>query len=285
MAMDGNAAGGPPRFAVGSVISAGVGLLLANIWRFLGIILAVALPAGLALILLAAGMQLHPGTSAGGVPSLQGARAAQFLALLVIFVLAMLAYLLILNAVTFGTLQSLRGRKVEIVASLANGLVALPRAFLAGLVFAAIGGGIGFLVVSIGGAMAMGGSALGGIAAGLVLMAAIFYLVVLFWVFLPAVVVERAGPIACFIRSTALTKGYRWKILGILLLVVVANTGVTLLTKLLAMGGAPAASAALDLAANLFFLALSTVLSTVGYTLLRAEKEGVPMEDVAGVFD
>ncbi|WP_395014958.1 hypothetical protein [Dongia sp.] len=278
MAMDGNAAGGPPRFAVGTVISTGLGLLLANIWRFLGIILAVALPAAVVLVLLAAVLQLSEPLASGG-------RAPQVLALLVVAVFAILAYLLILNAVTFGALQGLRGRKVEIGASLANGLAALPRAFVAGLIFAAAGGAVGFMVVSIGGAMAMGGGFVGGLLAGLALMVVIFYLIVLFWVFLPAIVVERAGPIACFIRSAALTKGYRWRILGILLLVVVANIGVALLIKLLALVGAPAASVVLDQLSNLFFLALSAVLSAVGYSLIRAEKEGVATDDLAGVFD
>jgi hypothetical protein len=60
---------------------------------------------------------------------------------------------------------------------------------------------------------------------------------------------------------------------------------VQLLTLLLAQIGAPAASGVLNFAAGLFFLALSAVLATVGYFLLRAEKDGVTPDSVVKVFD
>jgi hypothetical protein len=137
---------------------------------------------------------------------------------------------------------------------------------------------------SIFSSLTSGGSAMVGFLAVLALTAVFIYVVILFWVFIPAIVVERAGVIDCFKRSLALTKGRRWAILGVLAVVFVANLAVSLLIKLL-VNIAPMASVLLDVLAMLFFMALSAVLAAVGYTFLRAEKEGVAIDDVVTVFD
>jgi hypothetical protein len=156
--------------------------------------------------------------------------------------------------------------------------------FLAGLLFSVAMAVVGFVLAYIGGAIFSGAGYATGILAGLVVAAVFIYIVILFWVFIPAIVVERAGPVDCFKRSLALTKGRRWAILGVLALVFVANFAVSLLTRLLA-NIAPMASGLIDVLAMLFFMALSAVLAAVGYYFLRAEKEGVAIDDVVTVFD
>lgn len=276
MAMDGNATGGLPRFSVGTVIRASLAVLRANAWTFLGIILGVGLPAGLLLMVAVVGL-------AGGQSpsiSLENASGNQILALIIVGLVGMIAYFLILTALTFGALQSLRGRKAGIGACLSHGLSALPRAVLAGLIFSVVMGLVAFIVSWVVGAVTGHGAL-----AGIVLMAVFAFVVVVFWVFLPVVVVERVGPIDCFFRSNTLTKGHRWSILGILALVVAANLVAKLFAIGLGMIGAPAASGVLDFAASLFFLALGAVLAAVGYYLLRAEKEGFAEDDLVKVFD
>lgn len=287
MALDGNATGGgSPRFSVGTVISTSLSILLANVWSFLAIILAVGVPA--AVLILGGSMMLAASNrgslEAGGKLSLQGGGTAQVLFLIFVAILSTLAYLLIQAAVTYGALQSLRGRKAEIGVCISNGLAALPRVFLAGLLFSVAMAVVGFVLAYIGGAIFSGGGYATGILAGLVVGAVFIYIVILFWVFIPAIVVERAGPVDCFKRSLALTKGRRWAILGVLALVFVANFAVSLLTRLLA-NIAPLASGLIDVLAMLFFMALSAVLAAVGYYFLRAEKEGVAIDDVVTVFD
>lgn len=287
MAMDGNAAGAP-RFSVGTVISTSLSVLFANIWSFLLIILGVGVPAvvliGGASMVMAASVA-RSGAGAGGANvGLQGFGGTQVLFVIFIAVLAMLAYLLIQAAVTYGTLQSLRGRKAGIGACISNALSALPRVFLAALIFSVTMAVVGGVLVSAVSAIVPGGAIAAGILAGLAIGAVFVAVVVLLWVFVPAIVVERAGPIACFERSMALTKGRRWGIFGILALVAVSNWVISLLGQLLGQI-APVASGVIDIAAALFFMALSAVLAAVGYYYLRAEKEGVAIDEVVTVFD
>ena len=62
MAMDGNAAGGGPRFTIGGVISAGLSVTFGNFFRFLALILAVGAPV---VLLLGVGLAAMGGTPGG----------------------------------------------------------------------------------------------------------------------------------------------------------------------------------------------------------------------------
>jgi hypothetical protein len=289
MAMQGNAPR-VPRFSVGTVISTSLSVLFANIWSFLVIMIAVGLPAGVliggASMVMAASVARNQGVASGPAAELnfQGGSATQVLFMIFIAILAVLAYLLIQAAMTYGALQSLRGRKAGIGACISSGLAALPRVFLAGLIFSVALAFAGFILAAVARWLLSGGGAITGFLGGLAIGAFFSYVVIVFWVFVPAIVVERVGPIDCFARSMALTKNRRWAIFGILALVFVANLAITKLSQLLAQV-APVASGAIDLAAALFFFALSAVLAAVGYYYLRAEKEGVAIDDVVTVFD
>ena len=190
--------------------------------------------------------------------------------------------MLIQAALTFGTLQHLHGRRPAFRDCLASGFQALPRAFLATLVLVVALVFIGAVAGSVFGAL-LDGSGAGGFVV-LLLGGGMLYLFAMFWVFIAAIVVERAGVLGCFSRSMALTQGHRWGIFAILFLIALANFLVSFLTRLLAQA-APIAGTLIDLAVALFFLALGPVLAAVGYTYLRAEKEGVAIDDVVRVFD
>jgi hypothetical protein len=138
--------------------------------------------------------------------------------------------------------------------------------------------------LSVGG-VSPGGSVALGLLAGLAFIAVFLFLFVIWWVFVPAIVAENAGPVACFGRSRRLTKGHRWGILGILVLVFLANVVAGIVVQLLAKIGAPAAATFVNVVVSLFFAALSSVLTAVGYYSLRAEKEGFGISDLARVFD
>jgi hypothetical protein len=286
MSMDGNATGGgAPRFSVGTVISTSLSVLFANVWSFLVIILAVGVPAGVLIVGSVAIMAASTGQASGVEGGINlGGGPTQVLFLIFIAILAVLAYLLIQAAMTYGTMQSLRGRKAGIGACISSGLSALPRAFLAGLIFSITMGVVGFILAYTIGSLVSGGGAVAGILGGIAMAAFFIFIIILFWVFIPAIVVERAGPIDCFARSLALTKGRRWSIFGILALVFVANWAISLLGQLLAEV-APVASGVINVVAGLFFMALSAVLAAVGYYYLRAEKEGVAIDEVVTVFD
>ena len=281
MVMDGNR----PQFTVGGVISTSVSIVVANLFRFLVIILGVGVSVAVLLGIGAAVMAIGATPNGTGVNvTLEGGSIARWLFIICALFLGLLAYFLIQSALTFGALQHLRGRPVAIGACFSNGFAALPRVFLASLMLFVVGGAVAWLAVMIAGTLFASAGGAAGVVIGIGFAAAFLFVVVLIWVFVPAIVVERAGPYAAFSRSAALTKGRRWSIFGILLLVGVANWIISFVSQLL-QSIAPVAGSAIDVASGLFFMALGSVLSAVGYYYLRAEKEGVAIDDVVTVFD
>ena len=100
-----------------------------------------------------------------------------------------------------------------------------------------------------------------------------------------ACIVERTGPWRSLRRSQELTKGHRWKIFGLLLVLVLPGLIDHLLELVLsATAGATAATighAIWSTAASAF----SAVVGAVTYYELRAAKEGIDIEQIASVFD
>ena len=101
----------------------------------------------------------------------------------------------------------------------------------------------------------------------------------------PACVVERTGPWRSLRRSQELTKGHRWKIFGLFLLLILLSIISPLLQLLLnATAGETAA-----LIGNAIWTAIgsafSSVLLAVTYHDLRVAKEGIDIEQIASVFD
>jgi hypothetical protein len=128
----------------------------------------------------------------------------------------------------------------------------------------------------------------------------IFYL--MWFVATPACVVERLGPIRSMGRSRALTKGHRWKIFGLILVVVLPALIVTavvagVMAKLglgsrLQIGVFVNSSAAnitwaqvVGLIWTAIWTAFFAILGVVSYHDLRVAKEGVDTEQIAAVFE
>jgi hypothetical protein len=163
----------------------------------------------------------------------------------------------------FGAYQIMRGRPFTIGGSL---MVALRRfwpvvgtSILSGLYV-----GIGFILLVV---------------PGIIIACAIY-------VALPVCVIERLAPVTSLKRSRALTKGHRWQIFGLLLLVFFA-TG--LLAVGLGMGAimvaGELAGALAPLVAEILGGAFGSVLYAVVYHDLRVDKEGFDIEELASVFD
>lgn len=280
MSMYGNS--GAPRFTVGIVLTTGLKVVQANLFRLLGIIFAVAIPAVVVIALLVV-------VVAGGAPNTEGGLSltltrgtpTEALFLLSLATVALIANALIQGGITYATLETLRGRKPAIGACLTRAFAVLAKIFGASLILFVILGVVGTVVVMLLQLfLPVGENAAAGFLAGLLSTAALAVVLVRVWVFVPAIVFERAGPISCFRRSLALTKGRRWIVFGVFAAVVVANYAVSLLANVLPQIGAPMAGAALKFAATIFFLAFGAVLSAVGYYALRVEKEGVAIADI-----
>ena len=126
----------------------------------------------------------------------------------------------------------------------------------------------------------------------LVLSVGSFVLMVMWLVYVPAIAIEEKGVFASLGRSAQLTKGRRWAIVGVFVVVMIA-VFVPLLaivsTTDLSIDALTASPLTLFGAIGHVFYALTTaffaVLVTVAYFYLRIEKEGSGVEDVVSVFD
>ena len=107
----------------------------------------------------------------------------------------------------------------------------------------------------------------------------------MFAVAVPACVVERLGPFTSCGRSAYLTKGNRWKVIGIGLLCFVANLAVAALGFVLKFTAGPALGGLLAAVANAVLAAFGSLVAVVMYHDLRVAKEGVDTDRIAAVFD
>jgi hypothetical protein len=110
-------------------------------------------------------------------------------------------------------------------------------------------------------------------------------LYVVWFVGLPACVVERVGPWTSFRRSQELTKGYRWKILALALLFPVLDAGGSqVIVPVLALAG-PIVGLTGELIWTRVTAAFIGIVFAVTYYDLRVIKEGVEFEQITAVFD
>ena len=166
-------------------------------------------------------------------------------------------------ALAYGVVRHLRGGRVGFVDSLFQlATRAVPVLVIA--VIVALATGIGFLLLIVPGV----------------------WLTMVLWVALPAVVVERGG-LRAITRSAELTRGFRWPIFGLALILVVAN--------FVAVSVADWIVSALFTDALLTWCLMQFVVVVIGgiygtavsvtYHDLRVLKEGVDTRSVSTVFE
>jgi uncharacterized membrane protein len=179
------------------------------------------------------------------------------------FVLLMLLSMLSQAVILQAAFQDMRRQPVNLVESLKIGLrrffPIIGLALLMGLLLA-----LGFMLLIFPG----------------------FMLYCMWFVALPVCVVERLGPWKSMKRSAELTKGHRWKIFGLLLLLMLAGSIVAGLVEfgLVALVGDIVGMIG-KLIINAIWAAFSSVLISVAYHDLRVAKEGIDIEQIAAVFD
>jgi hypothetical protein len=255
MVHDGLAGG--QRFELGRVISTSIAVFARNLGPFAVITFLIGIPYILiSLWSVSSASELQAAAQTGELP-------AGFIGMAGVgFLIFLLTNTLAQSAITYGTVQDLRDQRTSFGDALGRGLTMLPRVIVAAIL-ASIGIAIGFALLFIPGLI----------------------LVLMWWVFVPVIVVEGVGVIEAFGRSRGLTRGHRWGILGLLVIVGIAQSIVALLAGLIGNLFGPMAAEILNTLVALFFTAFSSVLAAVGYYFLRAEKEGVVIDDIARVFD
>jgi len=102
---------------------------------------------------------------------------------------------------------------------------------------------------------------------------------------LPACLAEGLGPWTSLRRSQELTKGHRWKVFGLTLLLFAANLSSTFVDPWLFDAAGLIAGSVVKLMWSGIWVASSAVLLGVTYHDLRVAKEGIDIEHVAVVFD
>jgi Membrane domain of glycerophosphoryl diester phosphodiesterase len=191
-----------------------------------------------------------------------------------VFIFWMIANTVGLAVILYGAFQAMRGRAVVIGEAIRRGLSRFwPIVGLAILQW--LGIAVGFLLFIVPGIM----------------------LAVRWSVALPACVVEGLGPTASMGRSAELTKGHRWKIFGVyLLIMIIALIFIGIIGALVAgLFGSPFSAAALErgigigtllwLIVTAIYTAYFNIFVVMMYNDLRAAKEGIDTDQIAAVFD
>src|SRR5262245_24503224 len=112
-----------------------------------------------------------------------------------------------------------------------------------------------------------------------------FILYTMWFVGLPACVVERLGPWTSLRRSRELTKGHRWKLFGLALLLIITSLGSLLLEFELTVVAGPMVGLIGKLIWKGVWVAFASVVVAVTYQDLRVIKEGIDIEQIAVVLD
>lgn len=237
-------------FSVGRVFDRTPSLYLSNFLSFTLVTLIASLP----MLLFT-----NPADSNSSEPFAGSSVASVLLGIFLWLVLRLLSQAILV----YGAFQSMRGRSVNLIESLYR----TTREF-----FPLIGLAVMSVIGVIVGSMLF-------IIPGMILYAAWF-------VGVPVCMVERLGSWQCLERSAELTRGHRWAVFGIILLL---NIGSSIVSKVIefsftAIGGGTLALIGF-LIGNAIWEAFFAVFVVVTYYELRAAKEGVDIEQIASVFD
>ena len=117
-------------------------------------------------------------------------------------------------------------------------------------------------------------------------------LLTMFSVMMPVCVIESLGPIRSLQRTIVLTRGYRWKGLLVVFLVIVFGAG--FITTMRSLMSAILASSPPEIAGRVsrinaiwvaLWLAFFAVFLATSYRELRAAKQGNESDQIAGVFE
>lgn len=236
-------------FRVGSAIVRSASLLRRHLLTFFVVSLIACSP-----ILLFAGTQMNSSTTSEAVKELR-------------WILFNLAVLTVFD--TFGkaalvhtAIQDMRGGgRVGLIESLNVSL----RQFwpLIGLAFASFLTSLGFVLLLV---------------PGLILST-------IWFVALPACIVERFGPWTSLRRSLQLTKGHRWKILGLVLLLLVPTWSSSFVGWLLSTATSEFVGTVGEWLCTTIMTAITAAVVVVTYYDLRVVDEGADIAGLAVVFE
>jgi hypothetical protein len=282
-------------FRIGHVLSRTASIFARNALAYLAVTAVAALPPLLVSVLV-------PPSPVTVVNPFQSFGAGGFTIFSTI-VLGILSQAIVL----YGAFQDMRGRPVKLANCLKVGL----RRFLP-LIGLAISVGVAmllymvFIIVAMAGLFQVLQTALQAallIPAFVLLIIPLLLLYLIWFVATPACVLERLGPFRSLGRSRGLTKGHRWKVFGLVLVVLIPALIVAgIITGVMAALGIgvslrigvffdlnralnTVAAQVVSLIWTAVWTAFYAILVAVAYHDLRVSKEGVDTEQIAAVFE
>jgi len=108
----------------------------------------------------------------------------------------------------------------------------------------------------------------------------------------PVCVVEQVGPVRSLGRSQELTKGSRWRILGLFVLTIIPGLIISVLVgaamgavAVLVPAGGPLLMQIVTLVWQAIWTAFFSIILAVAYHDLRVAKEGIDTDQIAAVFE
>jgi len=281
-------------FRIGHVISRTWKVMTANFWFYFIVMMMALVPVTIL------DLALQPKIDAYG-----GYHA--FTVGIMVFVVSLVLGTIAQTVITAGSIQHLSGEPVRPGKTFQRGLARYFPYFglvILGLLALIVTFGLGFVLLIVAfqsSDLLLALSTLSKLALGLggVLAIVVGLVLVTLWAVAgPVCLVEGKGPIASLGRSRHLTKGRRWKIFGLLLLVIIVLFAVAFIIMLGALFSAMQTSLGLSQPdAYIYSKTVVTVLlqgvgSVFWYCLianiyhdLRVAKEGITSKEITAVFD
>ena len=106
----------------------------------------------------------------------------------------------------------------------------------------------------------------------------------MWWVAVPVCVVEGLGPIHSMRRSRELTRGHRWKLFEIFVLLIILDVVASSLLGLVVAGVGAIPSAVVTWVWMAVYTAFSAIVAITAYHDLRVLKDGVDTQQIAAGF-
>jgi len=234
-------------YSIGDIISETFRILMGSPAKFLLVAAITVIPAVIGYVI-AGPLALVPGMGTAGW---------------VVLLFRMIIGFLTQAAITYGAFEILRGRDFDVAHAISSALARFgPLALLSIALSLMIGVGSALLLVP-----------------GLIILC-------MYYVSLAVCVVEKTGVGDSLGRSRALTKGFRWKILGQLaVLFIPLYVLIFAITYVFRAAGSPMLGIGIQQIVGIVLAAITSILASVTYFRLRNLKEGVDLDRIASVFD
>jgi len=197
--------------------------------------------------------------------------------------LNVLSYGFITAPLTYATFQDLRGTRVGASEMMSGGFKKIGRVMGAAFVV-----GIVAVVAVLLAVFMYFASEFTGIFVGIAAALFVLYIFVVWFALVPVLVVEDVRFFGAFGRAAALSSGRRWGLLGLVLVygVIIVGISVAILGVVAVVAAAaPLVAIVVMIPFLALYSALGAIMPAVVYYLLRAEKEGVGIDEIAKVFD